>query len=240
MPPPKSLLQPASDLDPSQVADYLAANPDFFIDRDELLRNLHLPHVHGGDVSLVERQVSLLRERNREIRKRLDAVINAGTANNETFAKCQRLVLALLEARDNKAFYEALELSFKRDFKCQAYSLIVFDDNDLQINHFTYTVSAAAARESVGALMKSKKATLGVLRPAEQEFLFRHDSEKVKSAAVLAVRAAAQKEAPGEQIALLAIGSSDAHYFQSGMGTLFLGFIADIMARQLPSRLTHY
>jgi uncharacterized protein YigA (DUF484 family) len=239
---PKSLLQKPAPLNPSQVADYLAQHPDFFMDRDELLRNLHLPHIHGGDVSLVERQVSLLRERNRDMRKQLETLVSAATINNDIFSKCQRLVLSLLEAQDSEAFYKALEQSFKRDFKCNAYSLLVFNDDARQINHFTYSVPESAAREYVGALMKSKKPTLGVLRPSEQDFLFRHASAKVKSAAVLSVRTAAT-ESPqdngvkGQQMALLAIGSSDAHYFQAGMGTVFIGFIADVLARQLPMRL---
>ncbi|MEJ6685131.1 MAG: DUF484 family protein [SAR86 cluster bacterium] len=238
MPTPKSLLQQAPALDPNHIAEYLASHRDFFIDRDELLRNLQLPHIHGGDVSLVERQVSLLRERNRDIRKQLDALIDAGTTNNDIFAKCQRLVLALLEAKDTPAFYAALELSFKRDFKCQAYSLIVFDDKAMQINHFTYSLPESDAREHVGALIKSKKPTLGVLRSSERDFLFRQASEKVQSAAVMSVKAPSKTAGGGEQIALLAIGSIDPNYFQAGMGTLFIGFIADVLARQLPSHLT--
>ena len=240
MPTPKSLFKQAADLDPSHVEEYLASHPDFFSDRDELLRNLQLPHIHGGDVSLVERQVSLLRERNRDIRKQLDALIDAGTINNDIFMKCQRLVLALMEAKDSPEFYAALELSFKRDFKCQAYSLIVFNDATMQINHFTYSVPESVAREHVGALMKSKKPTLGILRPSEQDFLFPHSTEKVKSAAVLSVKAPSKSTGVGEQIALLAIGSIDPNFFQPGMGTLFIGFIADVLARQLPSHLTPY
>ena len=239
---PKSLLQKSAPVDPSQVAEYLAQHPEFFIDRDELLRNLRLPHIHGGDVSLVERQVKLLRERNRDIRRQLDTLVSAATSNNDIFSKCQRLVLALLEARDSESFFQALEQSFKRDFKCNAYSLLVFSDDARQINHFTYAMPVAAAQEHVGALMKSKKPTLGMLRPGEQDFLFCDTSDQVKSAAVLSVRTAAAQlltnaAVTGDQMALLAIGSSDADYFQAGMGTVFIDFIADVLARQLPMRL---
>ena len=68
---------------------------------------------------------------------------------------------------------------------------------------------------------------LGVLDPKEQDFLFRHASSNVRSAAVLGLR-------NKRQFALLAIGSSDPDYFQPGMGTLFIGFIADVLARMLP------
>jgi len=224
-------------LDANQVTDYLIQHPDFFADRNALLLNIRLPHVHGGDVSLVERQVSLLRERNQELRKQLEALMSAAAINSDIFLKCQRLVLALLEAQTTADFYLALEKSFKRDFKCSAYSLLVFNDNAEQINHFTYCIPESTAREFVGALIKSKKPTLGVLRPAEQDFLFRHASDKVKSAAVLSIKDPANEGSTHGRIALLAIGSSDPDYFQPGMGTLFIGFIADVLARQLPPRL---
>jgi len=76
-----------------------------------------------------------------------------------------------------------------------------------------------------------------VLRPVEQDFLFRHASGKVKSAAVLSVKDPARRGSSRGQIALLAIGSDDENYFQPGMGTLFIGFIADVLARLLPPKL---
>jgi uncharacterized protein YigA (DUF484 family) len=67
----------AAALDPSQVADFLSNNPEFFEDRDALLLSMSLPHQQGGAVSLVEKQVALLRERNLETKKRLDEFVRA-------------------------------------------------------------------------------------------------------------------------------------------------------------------
>lgn len=134
----------------------------------------------------------------------------------------------MLASHNSDEFFEALEKSFKRDFKCSAYSLIVFDGEPRQVNHFTSSVSRESAQEYVGALMRATKPTLGVIRPAEQDFLFRHKSDEVQSAAILSVKERSK------QIALLAIGSADAHYFSSDMDTLFLGFIADVLAKLLP------
>jgi hypothetical protein len=217
-----------TELNENAVRDFLIQNPDFFVNRDSLLLKMNLPHQQGGAVSLIEKQVSLLRERNREIKKKLDTYIDIAKTNDSIFSKCQKLVLNLIEAENADAFFAALEKSFRRDFKCTAYSLIALNDEARQFNHFTSAVSESAAREYVGALMKSKKPTLGVLRPSEQDFLFRHQSGKVKSAAVISVKR------DTEQIALLAIGSGDSDYFQAGMGTLFIGFIADTLSRLLP------
>jgi uncharacterized protein YigA (DUF484 family) len=218
----------AAALDHSQVADFLANNPDFFTDRDSLLLSMSLPHQQGGAISLVEKQVALLRKRNLDTKKRLDEFVRAAKDNDAIFIRCQRLILSLLDAKTADEFFKALEDSFQNDFKCSAYSLIAFDNDAKQLNHFTSVVPESSAREYVSALMKSSKPTLGPLRPTEQDFLFRHQSENVKSAAVISVLR------DREPIALLAIGSQDPSYFQNNMGTLFIGFIADCLSKLLP------
>lgn len=221
-----------TDMTESSVAAYLEQHPGFFEGRDSLLVKMTLPHAHttnnGDAVSLVERQVALLRERNLEARRQLDDLVESARRNDAIFVKCQRLVLSLLEAKDSTDFFRELEQSFKREFKSDAYSLIIFSEYANQINHFTSSIPAASASQFIDGLMKSTAPFLGVLRPEEQDFLFRHASSKASSAAVLPLRGGKR------QFALLAIGNTDPNYFQPGMGTLFIGFIADVLARLLP------
>ena len=63
--------------DADQVAAYLLLNPDFLESHPQVFEALDVPHPTGGAVSLVERQVAVLRERNRAVTARLDAVIEA-------------------------------------------------------------------------------------------------------------------------------------------------------------------
>ena len=214
----------------AQVAEYLHKHPEYFEDKPDLLAELELPQQNGKAVSLTERQVSLLREKNHVTRNKLDELVDSAKLNNEIFDKCRRLILDLIDAENSDQFFAALENSFKEDFKCHAYSLIIFSDTPHQINHFTTSVSEMAAKDFIGALIRAKNPTLGVLRPSEQDFLFRHQSEGVKSAAVLSVR-------KNRQIALLAIGSEDANYFKPAMGTEFIGFVADTLAKLLPKHI---
>lgn len=223
----KTNLRQKEDSNRDKVADYLGKNPDFFVDHEDLLLEMTLPHSRGDAVSLVEHQVSLLRERNRDVRKQLDQLLASATRNHEIFDKCQRLVLDLIDSQDPDQFFNSLEQSFKEDFKAVAYSLLIFSGRSHQINHFTWSLPSSTAREYIGTLMKSKKPTLGTLRPEEQDFLFRHASDKVMSAAVVSIKGK-------KQIGLLSIGSEDPQYFEAGMGTLFIGFIADTLARLLP------
>ena len=52
------------------VADYLKNNLDFFVKNPAILAELKIPHEHGGAISLVEKQLTVLREQNRKLIKR--------------------------------------------------------------------------------------------------------------------------------------------------------------------------
>ena len=53
-------------LDDESVANYLMEHPDFFATHEDLLLNLRISHKSGQAISLLERQVSLLRRKNDE------------------------------------------------------------------------------------------------------------------------------------------------------------------------------
>src|SRR5690606_7331696 len=105
----------ADPLDPEQVADYLRHHPEFFVDHQELLGDLFLPHESGPAVSLVERQVSILRERNIDMRNRLSKLLDNARENDKLFDKTKRLVLSLLEGQDLGDIVDALHYSFDKD-----------------------------------------------------------------------------------------------------------------------------
>ena len=65
-------------LDDEQIVDYLRAEPDFFKRHPNLLSELNLPHDTGQAVSLIERQVAILRERNMQMRRRMNELLQTG------------------------------------------------------------------------------------------------------------------------------------------------------------------
>lgn len=81
-----------------QVVDYLLQHPDFFHSHLELLNDLKVPHQSGSAVSLVERQVSVLREKNRYYEARLSEVVEAVHDNQRLHMSLQRLAVNLLGA----------------------------------------------------------------------------------------------------------------------------------------------
>jgi uncharacterized protein YigA (DUF484 family) len=81
------------------VRDYLMDNDSFLQRNPDILDFLHIPHASGSAVSLVEKQASVLREKNVEMRHRLKALSQNARENDLLFEKTRTLVLSLLEAQ---------------------------------------------------------------------------------------------------------------------------------------------
>ena len=208
--------------DAETVAAYLRAHPEFFVDHDELLSELRLPHQPGGAVSLVERQVRLLRERNIEMRHRLSQLMDVARDNDRLFDKTRRLVLDLLDAGSLEELVGAVEDSLRHEFQVPYVSLILFSEAALPVGR---GVSCGEAQQSIGGLLEGGRTICGVLRPHELSFLFGEDGGSVGSAAVVSL---------DNQLGVLAIGSPDPQHYKSSLGTLFLGYVADVLTRVLP------
>ncbi|MEE1891583.1 DUF484 family protein [Pseudomonas otitidis] len=216
-------------LDAESVAAYLRQHPEFFVDHEKLIPELRIPHQPGEAVSLVERQVKLLRERNIEMRHRLSQLMDVARDNDRLFDKTRRLVLDLLDANTLEEVVGAIEDSLRHEFQVPFVSLILFSDSTLPVGR---SVSSAEAHQAIGGLLVAGKTICGVLRAHELEFLFgAEEGAKVGSAAVVSLNHQGQH-------GLLAIGSPDPQHYKSSLGTLFLSYIAEVLARVLPRHAT--
>ncbi|ACE83023.1 DUF484 family protein [Cellvibrio japonicus] len=220
----------ADPLEPEQVAAYLQAHPDFFAQHPELLAELSLPHESGAAVSLVERQVAILRERNMDMRHRLSKLLDNARENDKLFDKTKRLVLSLLEGQDMGDVLDALYYSFDKDFGIHFTSVLLFGNPDKIPSSQARIVSMGEAREHIAPLIKNSRAMCGTLGSAELAFIFGAHAGEIGSVATVPLM-------HGSAFGLLAIGNRDPHYYRSSMGTLFLGYIAEVLNRLLPPHL---
>jgi len=207
-----------------QVAAYLRAHQDFFVNHEALLADITIPHETGKAVSLVERQVVVLRERNIELRERLTRLLDVARENDMLFDKMRGLILALLETRTVAQLAVVLERELRQRFGSEYVSFLLFDVAGA--TGAAQSIPLQSAQEKIPSLAKGRQAIAGQLRKDELQFLFGHEGERVKSCAVVPV----QHERP---LGLLAIGSSSPEHFKSSMDTLFISFIGDVLARVL-------
>src|SRR5690554_235890 len=141
--------QKVAELTREQVADYLRDNPDFFVDQDELLRTLTLPHDSGRAISLVERQVHLFREQRDTLRRELVELVSIARHNDRLFEKSKRLLLQVIEARNLTDMAAAIDDSIRGDFGLDAASVLLFSnaDNPEPGQGALHVVNSALAQE---------------------------------------------------------------------------------------------
>ena len=206
----------ANDLDPKDVEAFLRANPNFLQDRPGLLAVLNLPHGGEGAVSLIERQVSVLRERNIASRQKLNALTDIGRQNDRLLEATRQSILALLGAENRNELSRTWIEQIRDTFRADAGVLLWMD-----------THSEDEAARLADKLIRQGESFSGVLRPEEMRALF--NTEAIEgSAAVSAVR-------DGEQVVgVLAVASRDPRRYQPEDGTLFLDYLAEVVG-QLPS-----
>ncbi|MFJ3368585.1 DUF484 family protein [Pseudomonas sp. NPDC086251] len=216
---------PSESLEAAAIAAYLEAHPDFFVEHQELLPALRIPHQRGDTISLVERQMTILRDRNIELRHRLSHLMDVARDNDRLFDKTRRLILALMDANSLEDVVISVEDSLRQDFQVPFVSLILLGDNPMPVGRW---VTHADAQTAIGGLLSEDKSVSGSLREHELDFLFGEEQRKqIGSTAVVAI---SYQGIHG----VLAIASRDPQHYKSSVGTLFLSYIAEVMGRVLP------
>ncbi|MGA7802645.1 MAG: DUF484 family protein [Gammaproteobacteria bacterium] len=217
--------QPPSD---EMVEKYLRDHPDFFASHTSLLTILRIPHPVTGAVSLVERQVGLLRDQNRQFKRKLMELVQAGRDNDRVSRQLHRLTLALIDARGVGQLVDNLFDHLYRDFKAEAVALRLYD---LPAGEAEAANALALDREdpalaSFAAFFRAGRPLCGRLKGEQIEYLFGEQAELVGSAALIPVGEHGSR-------GILAIASADSARFHRTMETLFLEHLGELLDRAL-------
>jgi uncharacterized protein YigA (DUF484 family) len=210
------------------VKDYLKAHPDFFERNAALLSALRVPHGSGEAISLVERQVSILRQKELKLERQLKELISVARANDLLAAKIHELTLQLLSARTLSATVNAIEEAMRSGFDADQSVLVLFgradqfDDVDAG-RFFRVTERSAETLKPFATFLDGKGPRCGQIRDAQRAFLFRGDAEEIGSVALVPLGAKAR-------VGFLAVGSIDANRFHPGMSIDFLARVGDLVA----------
>ena len=222
-----------ADEEPSEQAvhEYLVEHPDFFENHANLLDTLNLPHATGGAVSLVERQVSVLRQKDLKLEKQLKELIEVARANDLLSAKIHELTMQLLAAPELKSTIIALEEGMRSGFGVDQAVLVVFGDpgafDDIDAGRFFRVIEKNAdALGPFKTFLDGSSARCGQIRDAQRDFLFQDEADEVGSAALVPL-------GEGAEIGFLAIGSADANRFHPGMSIDFVTRLGDLVAGAL-------
>ena len=219
-----------TDISVKQVRGYLRDNPSFFDENPDILETMIVPHNTEGAVSLIERQLAVLRSRNSEMKEQLDSLYSAAQENEMMFEKTNHLISGLLEANNLGALIESLYESLGSDYGVEAYSLTLFGDEVNLPKSMAQISSPDKAHKVIASILSSSGAVCGQLEASEMNFLFRDHQNVLGSVATVVL-------GQDSKLGVLALGNSDPHFYQNDMGTIFLDYLAEVLSRLLPQYL---
>ncbi len=209
-----------------RTVEYLQAHPDFFTRHPELLIDLEVPHSCGNAVSLVEYQVSVLRDQTHQLRQKLQGLLDNARDNEDLSQRLHRLTMELVACKGVDQIFATLYETLREDFSADKVVVRLFAEprfeNDAGLAEFVGPDEGGA--RLFKSLFKSSYPVCGRLKREQAIFLFGDEVESICSGLLLPLAAV-------EGFGVLAIGSRDERRFQPGMGTVFLRHLGEVAGR---------
>ena len=227
--------------DETRVRKYLATHPDFFARNPELVERLIVPHACGPAESLIERQVALLRVRNRKLERQLHELIENARDNESLSRRIHGLGLRLLSCQDFESLFDMLYHALCREFRADAVSVRVGCDADTRELTLPGPVGRSAERPefvsadgpswaSLREVVDLAGARCGTLDPTARSALFGWNEQGEGSGILIPMRIE-------HRPAVLGLASHDPQRFHQGMGTTILEQLGGMLALALGTLL---
>ena len=209
----------------NDVAAYLGRHPRFLTQYPELAASLVLLREDGPATSLANYQIEILREKNRELTRRLHELFAVAQDNERLTVRTQQFTLALLRAPSRVATLQTAAAVLAEDFQGDVVRMVLHAPTaGLDDAGWLRTLPAdAPALKPFAAFLAADEPLCGRLQGEKHALLFGEQAGAVQSTALL----------PLKGHGMLAIGSHDPNRFYPGMGTLFLRLMAESLVAAL-------
>lgn len=208
-----------------EVAAWLRRHPRFLQQFPDLALSLVVPREEGSAASLASYQLEVLRDKNRELSRRLQELFANAQENERLAVRTHQLTLALMRQGSAADTLRAMAASLAEDFNGDLVRLVVFHPADgLESADWLQVIAHDDARlQPFRDCLNDGEPLCGRLQPEKHALLYGLRADEVQSTALLPL--------PG--VGLVAVGSHDANRFFPGMGTLFLRMMGESLATAL-------
>lgn len=215
-------------LSPLTVARFLQTHPDFFNEHAELFAALTVPHPNQSRaISLGERQIMTLRDRQKELEMRLAALSHQASFNESVAQKVTRWCEIMVAADDAQSIPGHIIAGLAE----------VFDLPDVAMRLWDLAIPPEGVGSAVDADARQFAESLAApyCGPNKDFSVASWLHQTPASLAMMPVRHGHAEQAA--TVGLLLLGSDDAERFTSDMGTTFLetiGRLASAAIGRLP------
>ena len=216
-----------------EIARYLRDHPAFFEDHQDILAGMILSHESGSAVSLIERQVQVLREQKDEQKRKLQTLISTAQNNEKLNNNVNTLILELLDADSLNDILNVIEQRMRADFEADAVVVkLLASGNTILKEHEELTAWQQPALVIGEKVMTARQPVCGSFNTEQMQALF--DDADIQSAGVVPL---VEDENSKNCYGIIAIGSYDPQRFRADMGTLFLSLLGQVLTRILKRHL---
>lgn len=205
----------------TQVKNFLASHPDFLTNNPQLLSHMELNHSSKGAISLVERQIKVLRERNQVMQGQLIEMLTAAFNNEKLLIDCNQFMLDLLKTDNLQDLCAKIITSLKKDFSLDDVALVLVG-NYPPAAPAQLVTDAGEIKSLLNCQFPDSQPLCGRLEQDPKKKLFGELSQELQSFALIPLG----KEC---EFGLLALASNDVSRFEPEMGTLFVELIAKLV-----------
>ena len=163
----------------------------------------------------------MLRDKNRELSKRLGDLFANAQENERLAVRTHQLTLSLLKQATAQDTLRAIVASLAEDFNGDLVRMVLFEPvAGLDDSEWLQVVAENSAHlNSFRDCLQDGETICGRLQPEKNALLYGPRAEEVQSSALLPL--------PG--LGLVAVGSRDGNRFYPGMGTLFLRMMGEAL-----------
>lgn len=205
-----------------EVAAWLRRHPQFLRQFPDLALTLVVPRDDGPAASLASYQLEVLRDKNRELSRRLGDLAHTAQVNERLAVRTHQLTLALMRQRSAADTLRAMAASLQEDFAGDQVRLLVHAPvAGLEQAPWLQVVAADSPRLApFRDCLEQAEPLCGRLQPEKNDVLYGDRAAEVQTSALLPL--------PG--VGLIAVGSHDGNRFYPGMGTLFLRMMGEALA----------
>jgi len=208
-----------------EVAKYLLENPQFFEEHADLISHMVIPHPHGGrTISITERQMLSLRDKNKQLEGKMGELLQFGEENDTISEKMHRLGVAMVAAASFQSVLHTLNFHLRDDFSIPHVALRLWGQ---PANTEEWPEFAEVSEELQVFAETLSQPYCGSTSGFETSSWFGDASKHVRSQALIAMRNG------GGTIGMIALGSEEAQRFYAGMGTLYLERLGEMASAAL-------
>ncbi len=218
-------------LNDTLVLKYLREHSDLLVRFPELLLELEVPHRCGKAVSLVEYQLSVIKDQNRSVKRRLRELIDNARSNQKLVQRLLQLSVSFYECERVGDVISTVYQALGDDFDIDVAAMRLFGKSPCEHG---VSPEFICMDEHVRALfshvLKAGGPICGRLQSAQLEFLFGPRRVEIGSSALLPL---------GRQgdLGLLAMGSKDPQRFHPAQSTDFLRHVAELLTSAITVHL---